>query len=126
MKTYQGMSATETNRARVFARDSHGRILDFVHHVRYNQDGFGWGDSGIASAELSRCILLDAFGITSCPYDTCSCENEWADSFCEQFKEEFIAKLDPKSGWKITQAEIMDWVFDATAHERIALVPDPV
>jgi len=76
---------------------------------RFSGDGFAWGYGGTGPAVLARSILADYFGENPTPDDLywgrCKCEK-----LHQEFKAEFVAKLEPDSEWVILGSEIARWV----------------
>jgi hypothetical protein len=125
LKTYHGLILGDNKTVSVRVRTNGGDSRHLAHHVRHSPDGFSWGYGGSGPAELARCILLDAFGVLSCPDspNDCQCENRWVDSSYQSFKAETIADLDRDKEWKLGQLDILDWVFDWFHSEELAAVP---
>ena len=112
LKTYYGHAATTERPASVMVRDQRPQAL--AHHVRHSPTGFNWGYGGSGPSELSRCILLDSFGITECPFapKECQCQSSWVEPTYQGFLSDVVSKLAKDEDWKLYQQDIADWVFD--------------
>ena len=125
MRTYYGYSPMNVRGQEVMVR--YKTLQKLPHHVRH-ADSFTWGYGGSGPRELARCILLDAFGISSCPDNPneCRCTSKWVEPAFAAFAENFLAKYSEDEDWKISQRDVVDWVFDFLASDRIEdIVDDP-
>lgn len=114
------------------------RLEVLTHHFRHNPDGFAWGDDGLASTELARSLLLDAFGHRTCPAfpHLCQCTEQdpsdldshkaWVEAIYGDFCDKVIAELPQGEDWKLTQLAVMDWAFDRLRDGADAAVEVPV
>src|SRR3954469_14004176 len=112
LKTYYGRAATAQRDKEVLVRNK--RLVPLAHHVRHSPTGFGWGYAGSGPADLSRSILLDAFGTESCPAypGECECSVQWVEPAYQGFNEVILASLASDEDWKLQQGMILDWTFD--------------
>lgn len=114
MKIYYGHAATQERPNYVTVRPEPGNKTALTHHVRHSLDGYGWGYGGSGPADLARSILLDSFGQEQCPDGPgeCQCKSLWVEPTYQAFKGDVIANLSQNEDFKLSQASVMDWVFD--------------
>ena len=67
------------------------------HIFKHSPDGFGWGYGGLGPADLALSILTDLVG------------KEEAEKYYQDFKLEFIAKLN--GSWTIYEKDIREWLI---------------
>lgn len=79
-----------------------GRLLNARNDlINHSPDGFEWGYEGSGPAQLALAILADFM------------ENDsLALQQYQDFKRDFIAKLDQERGWEITGLQIQKWIQD--------------
>ena len=76
-----------------------GWWLDPRHDLRsHSPCGFEWGYGGSGPAQLALALLADALG-----------DDETALDWYQVFKREFVAQFE-HSCWRLTQAQIRDWI----------------
>lgn len=118
MKDYYGSPANDegVGGGTVVVRPRGGshRPMTLTHHYRHSIDGFNWGYSGAGPSDLSRSLILDAFGVQEClaAPALCECVNPWADPSYTFFRDNVVAHLDQAQEFKLSQGTITDWVFD--------------
>jgi hypothetical protein len=87
-----------------------GYPLDPRFDLRYHSpDGFAWGYCGSGPAQLALALLADATG-----------DDEIAQRYYQDFKEEVIAKIEPDANFEMTDTEILEIL------EKIKERNDPV
>lgn len=74
-----------------------GQQYPLQHLVHHSPDGFNWGYGGSGPAELARCIVADATGISN-PHP----------AVCHKFKEEFVSGWGDQ--WEISLDEVRSWL----------------
>lgn len=117
-KTYKGRRATDGETAVVVTEQVDGgqHSYNLAHRTKHSPDGFEWGYSGSAPADLARCILLDYFGEGG---------EAAAEADYMAFKDEVIACLDRGSGFELTSAEITKWLQPRVVHKALMTVASP-
>ena len=69
----------------------------------HSPDGFEWGYGGSGPAQLALALLLDATG-----------DADLAERHYQDFKRAAVAGWE--DDWKVTEAEIQDWLMRRTSH----------
>jgi hypothetical protein len=111
---YEG---TPRGHVQVVDANERGTIVEPLRHVRkHSPDGFAWGYEGSGPAELARCLLIDAFGVTVDDYG----DAPIVDRAYQDFKREVVAGWDIDEPWSITRDEVRHW-FRAWMHEHGAV-----
>jgi uncharacterized protein DUF6166 len=78
------------------------RALDPCTDVaNHSSSGFSWGFQGSGPAQLALALLCDAVGVRR------------ALPLYQAFKRQRIARLEQYVGWRMTQAEVVQWVQEA-------------
>ena len=78
-------------------RIRNGRQEPLRHLVHHSPDGFNWGYGGSGPAELARCIVADATGISN-PHP----------AVYQEFKREFVSGWGDR--WEISLDEVRSWL----------------
>lgn len=115
LKSYHGYAASgEAITARILVRTRGGKTLLLNHHRVFSENGMTWGDASDGTLDLARSILLDALGQTECPGypELCECDIERVEEAYDPFHSDMISPFQSDRDWKLTQNEVLDWVFD--------------
>lgn len=78
----------------------------YTEMVNHSPEGFNWGYDGSGPAQLAYALLCDA-----------TKDKAFAEKYHQQFKDFFIANLDPHASWRMTLAEIEAFVLHTHAAE---------
>lgn len=78
--------------------------LDLCNH---SPSGFEWGYLGSGPAQLALALLAHATG-----------DDAYACAQYQTFKEDVVARLPPEQDWRMTDAQVLEWV------DRHPLIPD--
>ena len=113
MKQYTGLNAKGDWTTHVTVRTP--GIKENTMLTKHFKGNFQWGIECNESRELSKSLLLDAFGTTICKLKKCKCTNQWiTDNHIESFYEKIIMELSTDEPFTLTQLSICDFVFDTT------------
>lgn len=118
MKEYYGYPASGEVPAQIGYRSrGSGPASLIIHTTSDEYPTVEWGVVNVPANNLSRSILLDAFGTNTCEESPkkCLCTNKWVtDSVVEEFAQKIVATKFIKDGiFKISQLEVCDFVFEA-------------
>lgn len=74
----------------------------------HSPDGFAWGYQGSGPAQLALALLYDALR-----------DSQFALSFYQAFKREYVSRWPVNGNWKITQRDILQWVSNQLADANL-------
>jgi len=123
MKEYFGYPANGDEPAKVGYRSKGKKpVILALHTISAKHPSFDWGVVNVPTTNLSRSLLLDAFGTERCGNspNKCRCSNKWvADQTIADFESQIvIPKLTNKEIFKLSQLDICDFVFEAIENAR--------
>ena len=99
MKVYRGTPAPYgVGPGKVVVVKADGTRYELEHIVRHSLDGFAWGYTGFAPADLARCLLWDHLG------------HEPHKLLYEEFKFDMLASLVGHRTFAISESTIEDWL----------------